>query len=173
MRLSFSSELHWGLVHCHCPRSAFNETELWLVLWSLYLLRFTLIPINLQPRLERNTVIVSELMLLITTSICRVSYKNRSWTHGSSWNCGQSKFSVPIPRCFKIVYANILLPLTAGIWKYLSVECPHVTFDQKDCSLVLIDTFYRCSRPNKYCYMFLIFMSFLLYFHALWRLFKM
>ena len=38
-------------------------------------------------------------------------------------------FSVTIPRCYKDVYVNSLLPCTAKLWNSLSIECFPLTYD--------------------------------------------
>ena len=38
-------------------------------------------------------------------------------------------FPVTIPRCYKDVYVNSLLPRTARLWNYLPVECFPLTYD--------------------------------------------
>ena len=38
-------------------------------------------------------------------------------------------FSVTIPKCYKDVYVNSFFPCTARPWKYLLIECFHLTYD--------------------------------------------
>ena len=48
----------------------------WFVLWSFFLLRLVCISINLPYSYVWNTVVTSELMSLVATWNCQISYKN-------------------------------------------------------------------------------------------------
>ena len=53
-----------------------RKLELWLILWSFFLLRLLCISINLSYGHTCNTVVMSVLVLLVATWSCWVSYKN-------------------------------------------------------------------------------------------------
>ena len=54
-----------------------RKLETWFVLWSFFLLRLLCISINLPYGHVRNTVVMSRLVPLITTSKCLIIYKSR------------------------------------------------------------------------------------------------
>ena len=50
-------------------------------------------------------------------------------------------FSVTIPRCYKDVYVNSFIPLTAKLWNSLPIECFPLTYDLSGLSPELTDIF--------------------------------
>ena len=56
-------------------------------------------------------------------------------------------FSVTIPRCYKDVYVNIFVPLTAKLWNFLPIECFPLTYDLSSLKsrinrhLLIVDSF--------------------------------
>ena len=53
-----------------------RKLEPWFILWSFFLLRLLYISINLPYSLAWNIVAMSQLVLLVATWICGISYKN-------------------------------------------------------------------------------------------------
>ena len=80
-----------------------KKSEPWLVLWSFYLLKLLCVSIHLPYSQLWNTVVMSQLVLLVASWNCWINYKNGyvdmqdcwsftcclSWTLGSSLKCAQ------------------------------------------------------------------------------------
>ena len=75
--LIFSSRLNWGSYLISIAKVSPTKLEPWFVLWSFFLLRLLCMSINLPYSRVWNTVVMSELVLLVAAWNCWISCKNR------------------------------------------------------------------------------------------------
>ena len=72
----FLNYLFWGCYIISLLRPPPGKLEPWFVLWSFFLLRLLFVPINLPYGHVWNTAVMSELVHLVATWECWISYKN-------------------------------------------------------------------------------------------------
>ena len=102
-----------------------RKSKPYFILWNFFLLR-----LHLSSSLAWNTIVMSELVLLVATLDIPLVNVHMNWLNwfqflilkgGLLDSC--MIFVVTIPRCCKAVYVNSFFLRTAKLWNSLPIEC--------------------------------------------------